>query len=196
MEIILASKSPRRRELLSLVGFTDFMVIPSDAEENISLPDPGETVRQIALAKARDVSSRHPSALVIASDTLVFLDGQALGKPKDASDAKRMLTSLSGRRHEVFSGVALLKGGDETSFYEKTDVFFRRMTGSEIDAYIRSGEPMDKAGAYGAQGRGAVFIERIEGDFFNVMGLPVCRLVLALSEMGIPLPEGFGKRAG
>ena len=182
MEIILASKSPRRREILELMGITDFEVIPASGEEKaVGLP-PDETVKRIASGKAAAVYDEHKNALVIAADTLVYLGGAPLGKPKDEKDAHRMLRALSGREHAVYTGVCVMYAGKTLCESERTLVRFRALSDEEIDAYIATGEPMDKAGAYGAQGRGAVFIEGITGDFFNVMGLPACRLDRMLKE--------------
>lgn len=189
MGIVLASASPRRRELLEMLGFREFRIIPADTSEEIPSETPDESVRRIALMKAREVSAVcSPNDLIIAADTLVFLDGEALGKPENEVDAKNMLLRLSHARHSVYTGVALLKNGKEITFAEKTDVFFRELSEAEILTYIKTGEPMDKAGAYGAQGLGAIFIERIEGDFFNVMGLPLCRLAISLRQFGYELP--------
>jgi len=189
MGIVLASSSPRRRELLEMLGIHDFAVIPAEVDESVPDMKPDEAVIHIAQLKARKVASeRTPEDLIIAADTLVYLDGEALGKPETEIDAKNMLRRLSGVSHSVYTGVAIMHNGREEAFAEKTDVFFREMSDQEIDAYIKTGEPMDKAGAYGAQGQGAVFIKRIEGDFFNVMGLPVCRLVTALLCFGLELP--------
>jgi len=144
------------------------------------------TVCKISLKKAKNVSRICSDYdIIIAADTLVFLDGRPISKPESPEDAAAMLRELSGRRHTVFTGVALLKDGRQTTWAERTDVYFREMSDSEIIEYVNTGEPMDKAGAYGAQGRGAVFIERIEGDFFNVMGLPLCRLATTLREFGV-----------
>ena len=187
MGIVLASGSPRRYELLKMIGIEDFTVIPDTAEEEIQ-PDmtPGQTVTAIAFQKASNVSRLcNSDDVIIAADTLVFLDGQPISKPVDREDAAEMLRSLSGRKHTVYSGVAIIRGADIAVHAERTDVYFRDMTESEITAYVDSGEPMDKAGAYGAQGKGAVFIERIEGDFFNVMGLPICRLTIMLRDFGV-----------
>lgn len=187
MRIILASQSPRRQELLKNLGFTDFEIIPAKGEEQIIaglLPE--EEVCAIALGKAREVALQCGNdSLIIAADTLVFLDGKPLGKPKDKNDAVRMLKALSGRAHTVMTGVAVIYNGHETAEYESTKVFFRDMTDAEIVRYVESGEPMDKAGSYGIQQFGSVFIPRIEGDYFNVMGLPVCRLYSMLEKMGI-----------
>jgi len=170
-----------------MIGLEDFEVAPDCSEEKLppGLP-PEQTVCQIALQKAINVSdSRSRDDIIIAADTLVYLDGRPLGKPAGKDDAAQMLKALSGRRHTVFTGLALLRGDEHTTGAEATNVFFREMSDSEISAYIETGEPMDKAGAYGAQGRGAVFIERIEGDFFNVMGLPLCRLSMMLRDFGV-----------
>jgi septum formation protein len=133
------------------------------------------------------VAARHPQALVIGSDTVVELDGEILGKPKDKQDAYRMLRRLSGQEHRVYTGVTLVKDGQSLSQAEKTRVFFRQMTDQEIWAYIRTGEPMDKAGAYGYQGMAGLFIQGIEGDYFNVVGLPLCRLGQMLKQLGVEL---------
>ena len=172
---------------MGMIGVENFEVVPDVADETFPLGlSPGPTVCHIALQKAKNVSRlREADDMIIAADTLVYLDGQPLGKPADRDDAAKMLKALSGRRHTVFTGVALLRGGEQLTGAEATDVFFREMSEREILSYVGTGEPMDKAGAYGAQGRGAVFIERIEGDFFNVMGLPLCRLTMMLREFGV-----------
>ena len=188
--IILASKSPRRSQLLRELGIGDFQIIPSLSEEEPDLSlEPGEAVKHISMSKAREVYSRisDPEALVIAADTLVYLDGRPLGKPADEAEARDMLRALSGREHLVVTGIALITGGRAIGDSEATFVRFRPMTEAEIAWYVSTGEPMDKAGAYGAQGKGAVFIEGIRGDFFNVMGLPLCRLAKDLERLGIPL---------
>jgi septum formation protein len=191
MGIVLASASPRRRELLEMLGLKNLKIIPADTAEIVSGATPEDTVRMIALEKAQAVAAALPATeLVIAADTLVYLDGEALGKPGDASEAFRMLKRLSGACHSVYTGVALVYQGRELTFAEKTDVYFRDMSDAEITGYIKTGEPTDKAGAYGAQGLGAVYIRRIDGDFFNVMGLPLCRLVVSLRQLGIDLAAG------
>ena len=194
MRIILASASPRRRELLTLMGITDFEIVPASGEAS---PAPGtspaETVKEISRCKALDVFTRNRDALVIAADTLVYLEGEPLGKPRDAEDAKNMLRRLSGRGHTVYTGVTVMSAAGVESECEATDVFFRGMTDGEIDFYVASGEPLDKAGAYGAQGLGAAFVRRIEGDFFNVMGLPVQRLWLMLKNAGLDLTKAKGE---
>jgi len=189
MGIILASKSPRRQELLKLMGINDFKIIPSDAEENIGAGlSPADTVKEIALMKARDVRNKCGNDdVIIAADTLVYLENVPLGKPKDEEDAADMLQKLSGRMHSVYTGVAVIYGGKEFSAGEGTDVYFREITDAEIEKYIKSGEPMDKAGAYAIQGKASVFVEKINGDYFNVIGLPVCRLYGMLKDLDINL---------
>ncbi len=187
MNIVLASASPRRRELLSHF-LTDFVIDPAAGPE--TPPDhaaPADVVRALARAKADEVAARHPDAVVIAADTIVELDGTILGKPSNEDDAFRMLRTLSGREHRVYTGVAVRQGDRVLCGAERTRVFFRAMTDREIRAYIASGEPMDKAGAYGYQGLAGVFVERIEGDYFNVVGLPLCRLGRMLEDMGVTL---------
>ena len=193
IRVVLASKSPRRIQLLGDIGIKDFEVIPAEREEE---PDadmsPAETVCHISMSKARSVASRcGEDTLVIAADTLVYLDGVPVGKPHSEREARAMLARQSGREHSVFTGVSLIFGDRSRSEAERTEVFFREMTEEEIAWYVSTGEPMDKAGAYGAQGKGAMFIERIEGDFFNVMGFPICRFVKMLSGMGIK-PDDLG----
>ncbi|NLW10220.1 MAG: septum formation inhibitor Maf [Firmicutes bacterium] len=190
--LILASASPRRRELLRMLGL-DFEILVSNAEESKGeLPDsPGEQVMELAARKAGEIAGLHPDALVIAADTIVVAEKQILGKPGDEEDARRMLSFLSGRWHEVYTGVALVKAAEKKRLvdYERTRVKFRPLSREEIDRYIRSGEPMDKAGAYGIQGLGAVLVERIEGCYFNVVGLPLTKLTLMLKEFDVEVLE-------
>ncbi len=186
--LVLASGSPRRRELLAMFGLP-FAVLPARGAE-IPPPGlgPGETAEALARAKAEEVRVLcAPDAVVIAADTVVELDGGLLGKPKDGADAARMLRALSGREHRVFSGVCVCRGGRLLLGHEETAVRFRPLAEAEIAAYVRSGEPLDKAGAYGAQGLASLFVEGIRGDFFNVMGLPLCRLGQMLKELGVEL---------
>ena len=189
MAIVLASGSPRRRELLSMIGIGDFRTIADESHELMPKGlDPEQTVCEIAIAKAINVSRLCDRCdNIIAADTLVYLDGRPLGKPDGPDEAAEMLKSLSGRMHAVYTGLALLRGGKHVACAEMTRVYFREISEAEISAYVRTGEPMDKAGAYGAQGRGAVFIERIEGDFFNVMGLPLCLLSKMLKDFGVDI---------
>jgi septum formation protein len=185
MGLILASASPRRRELLTMLGLS-FAVMPAEGERDPGDLTPGAAVEAIALGKALEIAGkimlRQRRDIVIAADTLVYLDGAPLGKPRDAADAARMLRRLAGRWHEVFTGFAVLGGGAAVTRHERTRVNFRDVTDGEIARYVATGEPLDKAGAYGAQGRGAVFIAGIEGDFFNVMGLPLCALSAVLRD--------------
>ena len=189
MDIVLASASPRRRELISMLGVKDFKVIPALGEELIEEGcTPQETVCALSKAKACEVKAKcGENDLVIAADTLVALDGEILGKPKDRGEAFRMLSSLSGREHSVFTGVTVTWGEEILTEFERTLVRFRAMTEREIRAYIETGEPMDKAGSYGAQGIGSIFIEGIAGDFSNVMGLPLCTLSKMLEKLGVYL---------
>jgi septum formation protein len=180
--IVLASSSPRRRQLLEMLGIPH-LVDPSDIPED---PEPGESGEQVAARLAREkalqVAARHPDARVLGADTVVALGPRLLGKPASPADAARMLAELSGREHRVVTAVALAHGGGVQERHDVTRVWFRPLTPAMIEAYVATGEPMDKAGAYGVQGYGAVLVERIEGDFFGVMGLPV-RLVVELLEL-------------
>ena len=175
MAIVLASQSPRRQELLQRIGVEDFKTLSLDIDE--SYPEglsPEDTVRYIAKKKCDAAAALcAPDDLIITADTMVFLDNDRLGKPHDEDDAFRMLRELAGRGHTVCTGVSVRRGETSELFAVSTRVFFRPATDDEIRAYIKTGEPMDKAGAYGVQSRGALFVERIDGDFFNVMGLPV-----------------------
>ena len=187
--IVLASGSPRRQELLNRIGITDFDIrVPQTDEHYPAGLTPAQIVEYISREKA-DAAAKlcTPEEIVITADTMVFLDDQRLGKPQDEADALRMLTALQGRRHTVCTGVSVRRGAQEERFAVSTRVFFRPATDDEIRAYIKTGEPMDKAGAYGVQSRGALFVERIDGDFFNVMGLPVEQLGLVLAHFGVKL---------
>ena len=183
--LILASASPRRRELLLLLDIP-FEIIPAVGPEHVPQgADPEQAVLALSLAKAREVAQAHSDAVVIGADTVVAVDGAILGKPADEADAARMLRMLSGREHQVYTGVTVIKSGETVSRAEMTRVYFRTMTEEEIQTYIATGEPLDKAGAYGYQGRAGVYVERIEGDFFNVVGLPLCSLGTMLKELGV-----------
>jgi septum formation protein len=190
--IILASASPRRNELLRQVGFS-FEVIPSLAEEQeIAGETPEEHVVRLSLEKAREVSTRDDieGRWIIGSDTIVLLDQEILGKPRDEEDAARMLRALSGRTHQVLSGYAVLDRctGENRAAAVTTRVSFRSLTAAEIAGYIASKEPFDKAGAYAIQGLGAFMVSRIEGSYSNVVGLPLCEIVQALEALGAPFP--------
>lgn len=176
MKIVLASSSPRRRELLETAGL-EFEVDVEGVEERAVGATPEEKVCSIAAQKCGPVSRRRPGDCVIGADTVVSIDGDILGKPKSREDAKAMLRRLSGREHAVYTGVCIMCGGKQKIFSEKTKVKFFELTDGEIEAYVESGEPMDKAGAYGIQGLGCTLVEGVCGDYFNVVGLPVARTV-------------------
>lgn len=188
MAIILASGSPRRKQLLEMLGM-NFTVKPAKGEEIIPAgAGPEETVLTLSRQKAAAVAAEvQADDLIIAADTIVWYNGTILGKPKNEQEAARMLGFLSGNTHRVYTGVTVRQGERVLSVAEATDVKFRKLTGREIDAYIATGEPMDKAGSYGIQGLGSMFVEGIHGDFFNVMGLPVCRLGKMLKELGVEI---------
>ena len=188
-KLILASASPRRRELLGRFGL-NFDVIPAKGEEP-RLPglSPEETVKALSAAKAAEIAALpgQEEAVVIGSDTIVERQGVILGKPADEADAFRMLSALSGAEHRVWSGVCVRQGEKILTEAECTVVRFRELSEEEIRAYIATGEPMDKAGAYGYQGLASLFVESIHGDYFTVVGLPLCRLGLMLKEFGVVL---------
>ncbi len=183
--LILASASPRRSALLSQIGLT-FEIFPSEIEE--PLPDknlsPEKVTQKLAQLKARAVAEHYTEGIIIGADTLVLLKKELLGKPKNREDAKSMLSRLSGKTHRVITGVALIdvKKKTETTWSEVTKVCFRELCADEIDNYIESGEAKDKAGAYGIQGRGAAFVKRIDGCYFNVVGLPLASFVEKLAD--------------
>ena len=189
MRIILASGSPRRRELLEMFYGKNLEIIPAVGAEqpHPELP-PDALVQELARCKAVEVAAQAgPEDVVIAADTVVVLDGKVLGKPRDEAHAAEMLRRLSGRSHRVFTGLCVLRGERLLSHAEESRVWFRTLGEDEMARYIATGEPMDKAGAYGAQGIASVFVERLEGDFFNVMGLPLCALGKLLKQLGVDL---------
>ena len=192
-KIILASASPRRRELLEQGGIP-FTVIPSQAEEKITTEQPGQAVEELSYLKCSDIYEKSlGDVLVIGADTVVASEGKILGKPSSQRDAVKMLQSLQGREHEVYTGVTIMaREGNENrkkTFHEKTKVVFYPMSDEEIRSYVNTGEPMDKAGAYGIQGKSAVFIKEISGDYNNVVGLPLARLYQELKNIGIESRE-------
>lgn len=188
-KIVLASGSPRRQELLRRIGITDFDIRVPETEESYPAGlTPRETVEYISREKADAARALcTEDEIVITADTMVFLDDQRLGKPMDEADALRMLTALQGRHHTVCTGVTVRRGDRSITESESTEVYFRPAAEAELRGYIATGEPMDKAGAYGVQGKGALLVERLNGDFFNVMGLPVLRLSRMLRQFGISL---------
>ena len=191
-KIILASGSPRRKEILEQVGI-EFSVITSNDEEVIQKSSPEEIVEELATRKACSVASdMEEGTIVIGADTMVAIDGQVMGKPKDEGNAKDMIRKLQGKKHQVYTGVCAVvkEAGKEDRlihFVEATHVWVHSMTEAQIDAYVATGEPLDKAGAYGIQGKFAVYIEKIEGDYLNIVGFPVSKLYERLLEEGIDL---------
>lgn len=182
--LILASASPRRRQLLQMLGL-EFETRPQPCQEQSQSRDPADYVTDIALQKARSARAQAgPEDWILAADTAVFLDGQILGKPADQEDARRTLTLLSGKTHQVRTGLCLIHGQKVRSWQERTDVTFYPLSPKTVEWYLSTGEPMDKAGAYGIQGLGALLVRGIEGDFYNVMGLPLASLARVLRQEG------------
>lgn len=180
--IILASASPRRKEILELADLK-FDVMPSDAQEITTKTAPNEVVMELASIKAKDIYKKsEKQSMIVGADTVVAYQGQILGKPTDKADAKRMLTMLSGQTHEVYTGVCIIEDGKTKTFYEETKVTFYEISDEQIDHYIKTGEPMDKAGSYGIQGKAAVFIKGIEGDYYNVVGFPIARFLQEITK--------------
>jgi septum formation protein len=185
--IVLASQSPRRQELLGRMGIRDFSIVVPDVDESVDPSlSPEETVCAIARRKGEaEAKMAAAEDIVITADTMVFLGDARLGKPRDEEDALRMLKALSGAKHTVWTGVSVRCGEKEETFGVATDVYFRRCEERELRGYIATGEPMDKAGSYGVQGLACLFVERIEGDFYNVMGLPIEALGRSLTRFGV-----------
>lgn len=188
-KLILASASPRRNQLLMQAGLT-CEIVPSQAEEIITKNDPREVVKELSYLKAHEVANRFSDdsdVVIIGADTIVSYNGRIMGKPADKDDAISMLQILQGETHQVYTGVTMIVLQEGTkkieTFYEKTDVEFFPMTSAEIESYVETDEPMDKAGAYGIQGKSAVFIRRINGDYNNVVGLPIGRLYQELKKI-------------
>ncbi|MEJ7760369.1 MAG: Maf family protein [Gemmatimonadaceae bacterium] len=188
--VVLASSSPRRRELLALIGIPH-SVYPANVDETYLEGElPREHAERLARAKAAKVASLERDSVVIGADTIVVVDDTVLGKPRDQTDAARMLAMLSGRTHLVITAVAVARGDEIVSDMEVVSVTFRDLNSIEIASYISTGEPMDKAGAYGIQGFGATIVRRVEGDYFAVMGLPLLRLVTLLGRVGVAYDFG------
>lgn len=183
--IVLASSSPRRKELLSQV-FIPYTVHAADADETIlEGTKPSAAVEQLALRKAEEIFALYPDAAVIGADTVVVHNGRILGKPADAVEARAMIAALSGTIHSVYTGVAIMTQNEQIIFHEKTDVEFWDLSEEEIAGYIQTGEPFDKAGGYGIQSAGALFVKAIQGDYFTVVGLPISSLYRHLKRLGI-----------
>ena len=185
MRVILASGSPRRHDLLAMIGI-EHEVIPADIDESrLDGERPLEHVERLSREKGVTIAARFPDSLVISADTIVVEDGDVLGKPRDAAEARTMLRRLAGRTHLVYTAVATTLAGRTLSAVEEVSVTFLPLSDRTIASYVSTGEPMDKAGSYGIQGYGATLVERIDGDFFSVMGLPIARLVAMLRELGV-----------
>lgn len=185
VKVVLASGSPRRRQLLELIGI-EHEVLPSNIDETLRPREsPRRHAERLAREKASAIATREPGKITVAADTIVVINRKVLGKPRDDADAKRMLSMLSGREHTVITAVAVARGRKLRSAVEEVRVKFRRLREDEIDAYIATREPMDKAGAYGIQGFGATIVECVNGDYFAVMGLPLARLVTLLRDLGV-----------
>ena len=189
--LILASRSPRRRELLSMLGISFEIVVPAVDESAITANTPAELTKRLSKIKAEAARAMLPGdpRPIVASDTLVEADGRILGKPKNEAEARAMLRLLSGRTHFVHTGLTVIRGDFTESLVETASVTFRALGDDEIEAYLATGEPMDKAGAYGVQGRAGAFVERIEGDYYTVVGLPLSRLSETLRRAGCPLSD-------
>ena len=180
--IILASASPRRKEILELADLK-FDIMPSNAQEITTKTAPNEVVMELASIKEKDIYEKsEKQSMIVGADTVVAYQGQILGKPTDEADAKRMLTMLSGQTHEVYTGVCVIEDEKIKTFYEETKVTFYEISDEQIDHYIKTGEPMDKAGSYGIQGKAAVFIKGIEGDYYNVVGFPIARFLQEITK--------------
>lgn len=186
MELILASASPRRKELLEKIGLS-FTVQPAKGEERITQKSPAAVVMELSRQKAEEIAAAQTEdCIIIGADTVVARGDKIMGKPKDAADAKQMLRSIADDCHQVYTGVTLIRTGahpQSVTFQEKTDVFLYPISDAELDAYIASGDPMDKAGAYGIQGDFAIYVKRIAGDYYNVVGLPIGRVYQELKRM-------------
>lgn len=188
-KIILASQSLRRKELLERIGLK-FEIAPSSYEEDMTLKmTPAKLVEHLSLGKAQDVAQKYNDAIVIGADSIIALGNEVFGKPKTPERAKEMLRELSGRAHLAITGFSIIdtKTGKQVSKSVETKVYFKKLSEEEIDAYVATGEPLDKGGAYGIQMRGGIFVEKVEGDFFNIVGLPIFELVAELKKFGIEI---------
>lgn len=182
--LVLASGSPRRAEIMNSVGWEFLKTVP-DIDESVRKGEaPQDYVQRLAGEKALAVASSHPGEIILAADTTVVLDGEIIGKPVDLEDARKMISALAGNWHEVLTGVAVARNGDERIGMQRTRVKFAQMTDAEIDFLVEKGEPLDKAGAYAVQAQAALFIEGIEGDYWNVVGLPISLVYRLIGELG------------
>jgi septum formation protein len=186
-KIILASASPRRKALLEQIGLEFTVDASAKEDDNLAGQTPHQLVKEISRKKAESVAGKYPDAVIIAADTLGVIDGRIIGKPHSESEARAMLASLSGKTHSVITGFTVMDTLTRKTVAKsvETTVHMKRITKPEIEAYVKTGEPLDKAGAYAIQGLGAVLVEKIEGDYFNVMGLPLCALAEVLKEFGV-----------
>ncbi|PYO50851.1 MAG: septum formation protein Maf [Gemmatimonadetes bacterium] len=185
VRVVLASASPRRRQLLNLIGIAHD-VRPANIDEAMRQREtPRRHAERLAREKATAIAARDPDLITIGADTVVVINRRVLGKPRDEAEAIQMLTQLNGRQHTVITAIAVARGRKLRSSIEEVQVKFRRLRDDEIEAYVATGEPMDKAGAYGIQGYGATIVERIEGDYFAVMGLPLARLTALMRDLGV-----------
>jgi septum formation protein len=186
-KIVLASASPRRRELLAKIGLKFEVALSNHVEESHGDLEPHVLAKQLSLEKATAVAAKYPDAIIIAADTFGVLDGKIIGKPHTNAEAIKMLRMLSGRSHLVITGFTILDTARKkrVSRFIETKVYFRKLTDAEIDAYVRTGEPLDKAGAYAIQGLGALLVEKIEGDYYNVIGLPLSAVTANLKQFGV-----------
>ena len=190
-KIILASKSPRRKKILEQVGL-NFEVMVSDFDETkIKFKTPQEMVEKLSLAKAKLIAKKNPGAIIIGADTTVIFKKEIIGKPKSKADAFRILRLLSGNTHEIVTGFTVIKGSKSITKHVISKVKFKKLSNAEIKAYVATGEPMDKAGGYGIQEKGGLFMENITGDYFNVVGLPIFALTEVLKEFGVDITENW-----
>lgn len=188
-KIILASQSPRRRDLLKQIGLK-FEIDPSNYEEDMTLKmEPNKLAEFLSLGKAKDVATRHKDSIIISADTIVAVDEDVFGKPKTPEKAKYMLQKLSGRAHSVITGFTIIDTGANKQITRsvETKVYFKNLSEQEIDLYVATGEPLDKGGGYAIQGKAALFVEKIEGDYFNIVGLPILALTEELKNLGIKI---------
>jgi septum formation protein len=190
-QIILASKSPRRKRILEQVGVKFTVDVSEFDEESVSFKSSKEMVEKLSLEKAKVVAKRHADAIIIAADTTVVMEGEIIGKPKSVADAKRILRKFSGKTHTVITGFTIIGGKKTLTDSVASKVKFKKLTKDEIDVYVATGEPMDKAGGYGIQDKAGLFIEAIEGDYFNVVGLPLLAVSEALKKFGVNIIKSW-----